>query len=201
MAQTLAKTGRRLSAEKRREHLLDVAAEIMLDRGFEAMTMESVKERAGVSRGLAYIHFANAEELAFALYEREAAELDRRIALAATQTGTFENRVRAAMRAYLDFAAERGGLMALLQQKLVGRWTKASARQALSRRFQFWAKAIAEETGVSEAVAGTLAAAAVAAVEAFAMAWRAKQLSRRDAENMSVAFALGGVRAAIAARR
>ena len=163
--------------------------------------MESVKERAGVSRGLAYIHFANAEELAFALYEREAAELDRRIAEAATQTGGFEDRVRAAMRAYLDFAGERGGLMALLQQKLVGRWTKPSALQSLSRRFDFWAKAIEKEAGVSEAVAGALARAAVASVEAFAMAWRMKKLSRRDAEDMSVAFALAGVRAAVGAKR
>src|SRR5678816_4353021 len=102
MAQILAKTGRRLPAEQRREHLLDVAAAILLEHGYEALTMEAVKERAGVSRGLTYVHFANADELAFALYEREVAALDRRIAEVAAETTSFEDRVRGAMHAYLE---------------------------------------------------------------------------------------------------
>src|SRR5262245_57359956 len=111
MAQILAKTGRRLPAEKRREHLLDVAADILLERGFEELTMEAVKERAGVSRKLAYVHFANAEKLAFALYERKVNELDRRIADVKQISEAFENRVRAALKTYLNFAAERSKLM------------------------------------------------------------------------------------------
>src|SRR6266403_6308199 len=65
---------RRLPAEQRREHLLDVGAAIILDSGFETLTMESVAERAGVSKGLGYAYFENAEELALALYDREMAE-------------------------------------------------------------------------------------------------------------------------------
>src|SRR5262245_52696623 len=118
MTQTLAKTGKRLPAAQRREQLLEVAAAICLEHGFEALNMETVKERAGVSRGLAYLHFANAEELAFALYEREVAELDRRIAAASGAAGSFEERVRTTMRAYFDFVVERGGLLAILQIKL-----------------------------------------------------------------------------------
>ena len=200
MTQILAKTGRRLPAEKRREHLLDVAAQILLEQGFEALSMEAVKERAGVSRGLAYVHFANADELAFALYEREVGELDDRIAAVKRMGGTFEERVRAAMKIYLDFAAERGGLLALLQMKLTGRWSQPSAQAALGRRFQFWSDEIEREAGVPASVAGALARASVAAVEAFAAAWRMKKLGRREAEAMAVAFALGGVRDAVAAR-
>src|SRR4029077_6581872 len=43
---------RRLPAEQRREHLLDVGAAIILDSGFETLNMESVGERAGVARRL-----------------------------------------------------------------------------------------------------------------------------------------------------
>jgi AcrR family transcriptional regulator len=197
MTQTLAKTGRRLPAKKRREHLLDVAATIVTEDGFEALTMEAVKERAGVSRGLAYVHFANSDELAFALYEREIAELDRRIAeVGAHVRGSFENRVRAAMTAYLDFAAERSGLLAILQVKLTGRWSQPSVQERLGRRFEFWADTIESELGVSANVANALARAALAAAEAFVAAWRVKKLTRKDAEAMSVAFALGGIAAA-----
>ncbi len=138
MAQILAKTGRRLPASARRDHLLDVAAAVLLEGGFEALTMEAVKERAGVSRGLAYVHFANADELAFALYEREVAELDRRIAEVKKVEGTFEDRVRLAMKIYFDFAKERGGVLSILQIKLTGRWSYTKALEMLDRRFKLW---------------------------------------------------------------
>jgi AcrR family transcriptional regulator len=200
MAQILAKTGRRLPADRRREHLLDVAAQILVEEGFDAFSMEAVKARAGVSRGLAYVHFANADELAFALYEREVKELDRRIVELGHTGGTFEERVTAAIKTYLDFAAERGGLLALLQVKLSGRWSQPSVREALARRFGFWSDEIEREFGVPASVAGALARATLTGVEAFAAAWRMKKLKRQDAERMAVAFAIGGVGAAAAAR-
>ena len=198
--QILAKMGRRLAADVRREHLLDVAAQILLEEGFEAVTMEAVKERAGVSRGLAYVHFANADDLALALYEREAKELDRRIAEVRHAPGGLEGRVRAAVKVYFDFAAERGGLMAILQNKLGGRWSKRSVQKALSRRFELWSSALETELGLPDGPAEALARASVAAVEAFAGGWRMKKMKRAEAEGMAVAFALGGLRDAIAAR-
>ena len=81
---------RRLPAEQRREHLLDVGAAIILDSGFETLTMESVAERAGVSKGLGYAYFENAEELALALYDREMAEFYRRILEATAGVESFE---------------------------------------------------------------------------------------------------------------
>lgn len=201
MAQPQAKKGRRLTSDARREHLLDLAAAILLEHGFEAVTMEAVKERGKISRGLAYTHFANADDLLFALYEREVSELDRRIATAGVAAGSFEERVRAAIRTYFDFVAERGGLLAELQIKLTGRWLKPSAQQRLTRLFGFWSDEIESEFGVSADAAGALAVAALAASEALAAAWRAKKLTRRDAETLSIAFALGGLRGAIAERK
>jgi AcrR family transcriptional regulator len=192
--------GRRLAADVRREHLLDVAAQILLEDGFDAVTMEAVKERAGVSRGLTYVHFANADDLALALYEREAKELDRRIAEVRHAPGGFDDRVRAAVKVYFDFAAERGGLMAILQNKLGGRWSRRSVQKALGRRFELWSSALETELGLPEGPAEALARASVAAVEAFASGWRMKKMKRAEAESMAVAFALGGLREAITAR-
>src|SRR5882724_8056051 len=121
VAQQLAKQRRRLTHDQRREHLLDVAAKLLTEHGFESVTMEAIKERAGVSRGLAYTHFDNAEELVFALYEREMTELEARLDALAL-TGSFDDRVRLATRAYFEFVADRGGLLATLQMKLPQRW-------------------------------------------------------------------------------
>src|SRR5258705_2279925 len=115
MAQALAKARKRLSHDKRREHLLDVSAALLLEKGFEAVTMEAVKERANISRGLVYTHFENAEELVFALYEREMTELEARLAAMGAASDTFEDRVPLANQTYFGFIAERGGLLATLQ--------------------------------------------------------------------------------------
>jgi AcrR family transcriptional regulator len=183
---------RRLTSTLRREHLLDVAADILREQGFAALTMEAVTKRAQVSRGLAYLHFANAEQLALALYEREVTELDHRIA-ALPAADSFEARVRVATKTYLDFAAERGGLLATLQHELTGRFSDAGVLRKLSGRFRFWSDVIVRELGVSANVAAPLARAAVASIEAFAIAWRSKKLTRAEAERMAVAFVLGGI--------
>jgi AcrR family transcriptional regulator len=44
---------------KRREDLLDAAVQLILSGGVEAVSMEMVADRAGVSRPLVYKHFAS----------------------------------------------------------------------------------------------------------------------------------------------
>ena len=52
-----------LSRERRRETLLEVAAEIVEKQGWAALTMSALAEHGGTSRQLVYLHFANLEEL------------------------------------------------------------------------------------------------------------------------------------------
>jgi len=194
LAQASARTGKRLTGEQRREHLLEVAAEILADQGFDAVTMEAVRERAGVSRGLTYTHFVNAEELIYALYERERAVLDSRLEEACANVETFDDRIRAAARAYFDFVGDRGSLFATLQIKLIDRWNKASVKARLSRLFKYWSDEIEKELGVSREQAAALSRASLAASEALISAWRAKHITRGEAERMCVDFVLGGLR-------
>jgi AcrR family transcriptional regulator len=196
MPQTLAKTRKRLTHEERHEHLLDVAAKLMLEHGFEAVTMEAVKERAGVSRGLAYTHFVSAEELVFALYEREMTELERRLDAMAATSGAFDDRVRTATQTYFAFVADRGGLLATLQIKLPERWFEASVRERLARLLRHWSDAVEQEFGVTQAHARSLSRAALAATEMLAAALRGKYLTRGDAERLSAEFVIGGLRRA-----
>jgi AcrR family transcriptional regulator len=63
----------RMTAEARREQLLDVTKAIVVDRGFHAVSMEAVAREAGVSRPIVYGHFHDLEGVLEALVAREGA--------------------------------------------------------------------------------------------------------------------------------
>jgi AcrR family transcriptional regulator len=60
----------RMAPALRRQHLLDVALEIALERGFHAVTVEGVARAAGVTRPVVYGLFADRAELLAALLTR-----------------------------------------------------------------------------------------------------------------------------------
>jgi AcrR family transcriptional regulator len=47
-------TYRRLSAEQRREQILDAANDLFAERGYEGVTIEDIASSAGVTRGLVH---------------------------------------------------------------------------------------------------------------------------------------------------
>jgi len=72
----------RLPPEERREQLLDVALEIMVDGGVPAVSMEAVARGAGVTKPVVYGVFADRGELLSALLAREEARAYEQIAVA-----------------------------------------------------------------------------------------------------------------------
>lgn len=71
----------RLSKQARREQLLDTAVAIVRTRGADGLTLVTLAEEAGVSRPIAYDHFATRPGLLLALHRR----LDERHRAAITQ--------------------------------------------------------------------------------------------------------------------
>ncbi len=63
----------RMSAEARREQLLDVTKAIVAARGFHAVSIEGVAREAGISRPIVYGHFSDLPGLLDALVAREGA--------------------------------------------------------------------------------------------------------------------------------
>src|SRR5215212_2963553 len=61
----------RMTAEARREQLLDVAKAIVVDRGFHAVSIEAVARDAGISRPIVYGHFQDLDGVLEALVARE----------------------------------------------------------------------------------------------------------------------------------
>ena len=70
---TRAPTPGRMSAEQRREQLLDATKRIVFERGFHAVSIEAVAREAGITRPIVYGHFHDLQGLLEALVDREGA--------------------------------------------------------------------------------------------------------------------------------
>jgi len=62
----------RMTAEQRRQQLLDVTKAIVLEDGFHAVSIEAVARAAGITRPVIYGHFEDLGGLLEALVDREA---------------------------------------------------------------------------------------------------------------------------------
>jgi AcrR family transcriptional regulator len=61
----------RMRAAERREQLLDVTLDLVVERGFHAVTIEAVAQAAGVTRPIVYKQFTDLSGLVKALIDRE----------------------------------------------------------------------------------------------------------------------------------
>lgn len=61
----------RMPPEQRREQLLNAALTVILERGYEGVSIEAIARTAGVTRPVVYDHFPNLGRLLQALIERE----------------------------------------------------------------------------------------------------------------------------------
>jgi AcrR family transcriptional regulator len=61
----------RMSAQDRREQILDVTKTMAAARGFHVVSIEAVAREAGISRPIVYSHFGDLQGLLEALVERE----------------------------------------------------------------------------------------------------------------------------------
>lgn len=128
--QGLVRAGR-LSSDDRRNHLVDVAAHIVRTQGLGAVTMERIAETAGVSKGLGYAYFENSAEVLEAVRVREIDRLIVRVGEAMDEAGSgYEDRIRAALRAFVSAIMESAGLFRALLGADVGRLVTDDDRRA-----------------------------------------------------------------------
>ena len=60
-----------MRATERREQLLDVATELIVERGFHGASVEAVAQRAGITRAVIYQHFGDRQALLETVVDRE----------------------------------------------------------------------------------------------------------------------------------
>jgi AcrR family transcriptional regulator len=93
-----------MTAAARRDQLLDVTRDLVVEQGFGAVSMESVARRAGITRPVVYGHFPELGVLLDAMLERESGRALTQLAAALPEPGaggTLRERLAGAMEAYL----------------------------------------------------------------------------------------------------
>lgn len=103
----------RLSREQRRAQLLDVAADLLVRQGAQAVTMERLAEWAGVSKALPYSHFDNSNAVLLALRNRENRRLAERLWQVAA-TAAVGGRTAAVTAAFFDAVENSSDLLGVL---------------------------------------------------------------------------------------
>jgi AcrR family transcriptional regulator len=109
MAPSPVPSSPRLPARARRDQLLDVTAEIVVEQGFQAASIQSVARAAGISRPIVYEHFGDLAGLLEALIKREMARAHKQVTATALENlseGDPTELMLTSLRAYLS-AVER----------------------------------------------------------------------------------------------
>ncbi len=117
---------RRRPGRERVAALMEAAASVIAERGYEAATMAEIAARAGALVGSLYHFFPNKVVLADALVERYTANIDEAFARIEDQAGSMP--IEALADALLDFVVERLGESKAIQALLEAR-TDLSARR------------------------------------------------------------------------
>lgn len=97
----------RMTAEQRREQLLDATKAIVLEHGFHAVSIEAVARAAGITRPVVYGHFDDLRGLLEALVDREARRALRQL------PETYDD-LLAALTAYLSAVRDDPGTWRLV---------------------------------------------------------------------------------------
>jgi AcrR family transcriptional regulator len=97
---------KRMTAVERREQLVEVARTAFAEKGFDAMTVEDIAARAGVTKPIVYEHFGGKEGIYAVVVDREVSRLLELVTVSLAASGT-RARVEAAVDAFLGYIEER----------------------------------------------------------------------------------------------
>lgn len=185
----------RLSSDKRREQLVNVAYEILTQSGPEGMQISEVAARAGVSRPLVYRFFANRTELLVAVLDDFERSLSGRFAeLLSSDTSMTDARAIATLfvQASCELIEERGGgawdlLMSRSTDPEVVDFSKAVVRRLMAP----WVELLAAFLGDSVVPASVVSGMLVAAGDTALHHWVRGEISRDVAVDACVAAITG----------
>lgn len=196
MAVTSRPRARRMSHAQRRQHLLDVAFDLLAAEGSEAVRMDALARAAGVTRPVVYEHFANREALLAALIEQHGLRLGRAVAAADATSGDLETDVRRSVRAYLTGVRERGaGLRSLMSSVGLSPTVERARAGVWDAAIDRWATRYQLEAGIDPHDARALAEFHLHGLWALAGRCAAGELSAERVEDIHTTLVLASLAA------
>lgn len=174
-----SKKPKRMSTDDRRDHLLDVAARVIVTEGVAATSMEKVAIEAGVSKPLVYKYFDNRKDLLSNLLLREFPAFHMR-PLEIGPDESFANVIRRTTMAFIDRYIDNGILIErLMNEPAVAHQTLRLQEKGRQHTVQVFGELFVREHGVS-LKEGVLAAELFMGVTLFAAKRLARDNSRYD---------------------
>lgn len=181
---------RRLSKDARREQLLDAATDLVVEQGVQALTMERLAERAGVSKALPYSHFENSNAVLIDIYQRETRGLAARVSEALDARGEADP-VEVTVRTYFRAIQERGAILAIVA--MPGSAIAAMAEPEARAGEEFAASMLTAHFGVPARRARLIGGLFLAALMGSVEAWTSGIGSRSAVEKATIEFLRGGI--------
>lgn len=99
-----AKERREREREQRKNHILDMARELLLEKGLSATSINQIAKRSELSVGAIYFYFKDKEELFAALQVEGLELLHKNVRKAIDPEATPEEKIRSIALAYLRFS-------------------------------------------------------------------------------------------------
>src|SRR5215813_7456576 len=116
-------------AANQRERILSAVAQAAAALGYAQMSVEAIIERAGVSRRTFYDHFRNKEDAFLAAYDTSVDQQARQVRLAYLEETSVQERLRAGVRAYLEFMATEPDFARMCIVEVLAAGPRALARR------------------------------------------------------------------------
>jgi AcrR family transcriptional regulator len=190
----------RLPAEQRRAQILDAAAAVIVERGFDGLTMEAITDRAGVSKALGYSYFNRLEDLLHALYDREFSVIYERLRPILLSEAPIEKRIRDKVHTYFDVIAERHDLYLRLNANLRGPTYRREREERQYKWEGFVAEIVETEYRVPKRLSRAVARLLMVLDDRCVQLWTRDGLPRDEIEEVCVQFQLAGLEAILERR-
>jgi AcrR family transcriptional regulator len=121
-------------AANQRERIMAAVAEAAAELGYAEMSVEAIVARAGVSRRTFYEHFKNKEDAFLAAYDAVVRQQARHIRRAYLDETTVQDRLRAGIRAYLEFTASEPDAARMCIVEVLAAGPRAMAKRSEAMR-------------------------------------------------------------------
>lgn len=144
----------RLDPEARREQLIGIAEQLVIDGGLHAATMKRIASVAGISETLAYNYFGSREQLFVELARREFQRIRDARQLDLERSRDHYERITRMTRTYLRHIGQRGSLLlTLLSNPEVRAMLRAKRRKEQHDSFHAHAQQLVALYGISKPLA------------------------------------------------
>ena len=117
----------RTTVEERRQEILEVTCQVVIERGFGATRVADVADRLGISTGLIHYHFESKDHLLTAAFQWAAENDLCRLHAEVDRGGTAAEQLERVIRLYGHVEAEPGWML------WIDGWGEALRRPALQR--------------------------------------------------------------------